>query len=218
MLWSVRRKLLDYLVSVTLASGLGLAAPGLEHIPESVVEEVLADAEEADWDTEDRLKLLQILSLDERPRVREAVARVLAAAPDPGARALGLLRALATDHVAAVRQAAAAALSESFTQLPPLQRLEVACEWAVADEPNVRLAMAHALATAHAIPAADLVLTHLVYDPVHQIRMAALRAASLRFELDAPTLRAVAEPVLHDPDRRVREAARRAFRASLARG
>jgi len=215
MLWTIHRKLLDYLVGATVASSLGLAAPSLARIPEEVFEEVLSETEESDWDAAERLELLRVLSVDERPRVRHAVAKVLALSPATTASAQDLLKTLAMDRVAAVRHAAAGALSATLGLLTPLERLELACDWAVAEQPELRLAVAQALAVPHPFPASDLVLSNLVNDRVHPVRAAALRSASTRFELDPAALRGIAELALHDSNRAVRTAARHAFRATF---
>ena len=193
MLAICRQSLMKYLASVSLAAGCGVADPGgsLVQIPAELFTELTDETPEPEWHSVDRTAGV--------PRSEDPLS------PD----AQALLRTLAADSAWPVREAAAQALARCLRQSPVLARLRAVCEWALADPPAERLAVARALNRSIRVPGADIALAHLARQGEPFVRRAALAAMGTQLSPEDPIVSDVAGAALADPERRVRRAARK---------
>ncbi len=205
------QRLLRHLVALSIALGAGTAsAAELAELPSEVLSDLVSEVEQSDTDETTKLGVLKLLARDTRGDVRARVAEAAACLwPESREAALELLRKLAHDSSMKVRVAAANGLTRVLYLASPSERVEVVCDFAVAEAPAERLAMARALSSRVPVLVADLALQELATDTVPEIRAAALRAAQQRLEEGPATYRRLAEERITDSDRNVRRAARR---------
>lgn len=71
-------------------------------------------------------------------------------------------------------------LAVGLEQLPPLEATAVACEWALSDRADQRLALARALGWAFPLLGDGSVLAHLARDPDPHVQLAAEAAMHVR--------------------------------------
>lgn len=207
-----RRLLFRHLValSITLGAGSASAATELEELPAEVLSDVVAEVEQSDADTATKLGVLRLLARDARDSVRARVAEAASCLWSGGKHeALELLRSLAGDRAAKVQAAVANGLTRILYVASPAERVELVCNWTVAERDAERLAIARALSSSVPVLVADLAIRELAADTGPEIRAAAIRAALQRFAEDPAGYRALAEERIADPDRGVRRAARR---------
>ncbi len=202
---------LKHAARMALASSVGLAAGVLADVPADLLVDILAGGVSSDERSDDSRRLMAKLARDERPSVRAAVAEAVSASPEWSEGTLTLLRTLTSDAEPGVRAAATAAFVATVERIPPLPRLELTANWATSEQTAHRVTAARSLAGRSPLPAADLVLSHLIADPVPAVRRAAVDSASVRFELVPDVLREIVEPAIQDPSPAVRSRARRAF-------
>jgi hypothetical protein len=205
------QRLFGHLVALSIALGTGTAgASELAELPSEVLADIVSEVEQSETDRDTRLGVLRLLSRDARGDVRARVAEAAACLwPDGKEEALELVRSLAHDGSPKVRAGAANGLSRALYLASPAERIEVVCNFAIAEAPAERLAMARALSSSVPVLVADLALQQLASDAQPEIRAAALRAALNRLEEDPATYRRLAEELVTDSDRNVRRAARR---------
>jgi len=170
---------------------------------------VLEDLEDEQWAPEDRRKLLELLSKDERSAVRLAVVEALVSGQDFTESDETMLRELAADDDPVVRRKAAMALGFALERQGAAHRLATLADWSLDGEQRVRIAVARVLDGALFVPAADSILAHLVRDPEPAVRYRALRASASRFSHDPGLVSQIAQQALQDDDRKVRQLARR---------
>ena len=209
MLASVRQNLLKYLAGLTIASGVGLAFGQLEQVPGELFVEVLTDTDGPDWRPEDRTRLLQLLSQDQRAMVRVAVGDALAANPIPRGRGVtDVVQGLVRDQAPPVHSSGLQAWARCLEATPVVERIQTAAQWALSEHDAQRHAVAWALAGPMQLPAADVILTYLASDRAAQIRRTSLESVRKRFESQPELVRSVASLGANDRSRRVRKLAR----------
>ncbi len=113
-----------------------------------------------------------------------------------------LLRGLANDPAADMRAAAGHGLARALQLLAPVERIELACQWALSERWGERAAVAQVLASPLRIMVTDLIIEQLSHDERVEVRAAALQAAQVRL-VEAPevyipiTARLKADPVVY---------------------
>jgi HEAT repeat protein len=208
---------LKHVARMAFASSVGLAAGVLADVPPELLIDILASRDSSDKQSDESNKLMATLARDGGPAVRAAVAEAVSANPEWNEDTLTLLRTLTSDREPGVRAAATAAFVATVEQIPPLPRLELTASWATSEHTSHRITAARSLAGRSPLPAADLVLSHLVADPVPAVRRAAVDAASARFAMVPGVLCEIVEPAIQDSSPSVRSRARRAY-ISASRG
>jgi hypothetical protein len=206
-----RQRLLGHLVALSIAFGAGTAsAAELDALPSEVISDLVAEVEQSDTDRGTKLGVLRLLARDSRADVRVRVAEAAACLwHESKEEALDLVRLLAHDGSPKVAAAAANGLTRMLYLASPAERIELVCNFAIADAPAERLAMARALSSRVPVLVADLALQQLSSDAEPEIRATALRSAQQRMKEDPATYRRMAEERITDSDRTVRRAARR---------
>lgn len=202
---------------VAIASSVGLAAGVLANVPPEILVDILSSRDSTGEQRDESSRLMATLARDSRPTVRAAVAEAVSARPEWDEGTLTLLRVLTSDEEPSVRAAATAAFIATVEQIPPLPRLELTASWAISEQTAHRMAAAYSLAGRSPLPAADLVLNHLVADHVPAVRRAAVDAARVRFAWVPDVLCGIIEPALQDTSPSVRSSARKAY-VSASRG
>lgn len=192
-----------YLAALAFAVTAGGADPAgaMLDVPVALVPEALDDAE---LDLAQRKRVVALLAADPRAQVR-----VDAAVAAGEARDEATLRRLAIDRDRAVRVAAGHGVGALLAASDPFERMRVVADWALADEPSRRAALARGLQHA-GLEAVGLgpAIAHLACDRSVEVRRLALGAVAIHGRADDRHA-AVARAALGDPDRRVRRLARR---------
>ncbi len=179
----------------------------LEQIPVSVIEAVLDDDGELDWQDEDRLRLLELLALDPRDYVRLQAATRAAVLTDVRERLEALLERLCADDALAVRQAAATTLATVLQHVEGITRTRLVGSWTLSNYRALRSAIAHALRWPFPVVGAPSAIELLAADEDPEVRAAAAEAAKIRMR-DAPRLCSeILRRLARDPDPQVRRAA-----------
>jgi hypothetical protein len=213
-----RNKLFAYLAgaALSLSSGTGRAGivpAELAAVPESLLDEILDEAEGNTWRGEDKMVLLTVLSEDSRPQVRMRVTEVLTS--DKHQTAFSdlepILLKLAKDKAPEVRCAAARALSSELQRTDVLTRTRVVSEWTLSNDPNVRNTIARALFFDFSCLGVDMAAEHLSRDKDALVRSAVPDIARVRYASNPSTYQAILDRLSADPDQRTRRAARRIF-------
>ncbi len=185
------------------------ARAALARIPVEVLDAMLDEERMGDWEPDDRATLLEVLALDEREYVRVPVAAQLGAFDEPLPDSVEpTLERLCEDETPSVRDTAASSLTTLLERSGGLGRAAVVVSWASSPEPACRCAIAQALSTPlHAVGVASAIEA-LAGDSDPDVRAAAAIAAHAHAE-DAPGVCSeVLRRLAHDPDPRVRLAAR----------
>jgi hypothetical protein len=204
-------QVLKQLVALSIAASCGLLNPAssLLRIPRELVEGAIAEADES-LPSEERRRVLDLLSHDPRASVRARLAEVVVALwPEPRVEAQEVLRKLSHDDSASVRVAAGTALRTLVESVAPIARLELVCRWAVAEAREERAAAALALRSRVPVFASDLVLEQLALDAEPAVRGAAIEAIAHRFHENPELYRRLARDLSRDGDRGVQERALR---------
>jgi len=184
----------------------------LLEIPESLVYELVEAVctNEVECSKDDRRRVLTLLASDPRVAVRARVAHAAAAlAPDSASDTQRLLSTLVADSAGAVRAAATCGLEELLVRASPIERVELICQWAGAEHPAEREAVARALCSKLSTVVTDLVLQQLSNDESPAVRSAAVLASRRHFEENPAAYREILEARLADSHRRVRRLSRR---------
>lgn len=207
----LRRSLFAQLAAMSVALGPdnSAAAEKLESFPEEVLSEAIEEAESEGISPEERARVIRWIASDARPFIRaQAAAAAATLWPARPSDTLELLRSLASDRADVVRSAVGTGLSRVLAQAPPVDRIQIVCEWTTSADPAVRVAVARALASPTPVFVGDLAIECLAADPKAEVRTAALLAAAAHFE-EAPThYAAIAQRLATDPERGVRRIAR----------
>ena len=205
------QRLLRHLVALSIAFGAGTAnASELAELPSEVLADLVAEVEQSDADRATKLGVLKLLSGDVRADVRARVAEAAACLwPDSKDQSLELVRSLAHDGSTKVRAAAANGLTRILYLASPAERVELVCNFAVAETPAERLALARALSSRVPVLVADLAIEQLANDDDPEIRAAAIRAGLQRIDEHPQIYRRLATERAADSDRNVRRAAKR---------
>jgi HEAT repeat protein len=207
---SFKRSVVQHLTVASLSLGAGHAgAVTLSELPLEVLGDVADTVEDPELPLDDRLRVVRLLSADARPAARvlaaDSVGALYSLAP---AETLSLVGRLAEDEAGEVRAAAAVALGEVLHRASPAERVEIVCEWTVAEEAGRRVAVAHALALPLPLFVTDLAIRQLATDPSVDVRRRAVLAAERHYQENRAAYREVAEILAQDEDRFVRRAAR----------
>lgn len=212
MQFLLRQAILKRLAALSIAAAAGLTNPSaaLLRFPSEILTQVVEDAADLEWMGEDRRRLLDLLACDQRVSVRRRVAEVtgsLAAGHSDGM--LEILKRLARDESVRVRAAAGQGLAAVLANVAPVERVQIVCEWALSGEAFERAAVARALSDRTPVLVTDMVIGQLAADPHPEVRLHALKAATVHFDEDPEGYACVARACLSDPDRATRRTARR---------
>jgi hypothetical protein len=203
---------LNHIVALSLTGGVGLVDPvaTLLDLPAALVAEAVEEASEADVNAEDHLRALRFLSKDSRATVRMSVAQGAArfAEKVPDA-ANEILRELARDRAVQVRVAASHGLAVLLNHADAVHRIQLVCEWALAEHAGERAALAQALCSPVRIFAASAAIASLASDRVGEVRELAAQAALHHFHENPQLYLGVLASLANDPDRDVRRLSRR---------
>jgi hypothetical protein len=180
----LRQRVLKHLAALSVAASCGMIDPSssLLEIPAELVTDIVAETEELGWSSEDRARMLHLLTSDPRALVR---ARVAEAAPNlwlgsPVA-AEHLVRDLAKDRSPKVRRAAGQGLAAILERASSIERVELVCQWTVSTNAWERAAVARALDSLTPVLVTDLAIEQLASDSTAVCsprRLAALRRKS----------------------------------------
>ena len=204
--------LLKHLAAAAIALSAGCYDPAedLARIPSKVLDEVVDDIEDAEWERGDRLRLLTLLSHDRRVAVRARVAQHAAGLwSDSQGEIESLLQRLAADEAHTVRDAAANSFEQVLSQAPPVDRIRLVAEWATSEVRGQRRALARALRASTPVFIGDLAIEQLIRDASPAVRAYAAQALASHFEEDPRGYRQLAIELAADPVRRIRRGARR---------
>ncbi len=212
-----RNKLFAYLAGAALSVSAGgdivtNVQGGLAAVPETLLDEILDEAEGTAWKDEDRLVLLSVLAEDKRPHVRMRVSELLEP-PDHGfsfASLEPILFRLASDEAAAVRGAVAGTLAAELSRSDTLTRTRVVSEWTLSNSTAVRDTIARVLSHDFYCLGAAAAAEHLASDHSPSVRAAAADAAASRHWQNPAHYQQILERLSADRNRKVRRAARRA--------
>jgi len=207
---SFKRSVVQHLTAASLSLGAGGAgAMTLAELPTEVLGEVADAVEDPELPLDDKLRVVRLLAADERPAARvlaaDSVGALYGKAP---AQTLDVVARLAGDEAPEVRAAAAVAFGEVLHRATPAERVELVCEWTIAEEVGRRVAVAHALALPLPLLVTDLAIRQLATDPSVEVRRHAALAAERHYAERRSDYREVAELLASDEDRFVRRVAR----------
>lgn len=206
------QRVLKHLATLSMAVACGVV-PGasLLRIPAEVVTALMEEVEnDLDFSSDDRKRVLGLLSDDPRVLVRKRVAEAsLALWPKASDAAQQLLKKLVNDPSRQVRAAAARALSTGLSLSPPIERVELVCKWTVSEGSEERAAVAKALSSATPLLVTDMAVEQLASDADAHVRRGAIRAAAFHFDENPELYRQIALSLVSDTNREVRRVARR---------
>jgi hypothetical protein len=176
-----RKRLLAYLAGATFSVAPGAEGALIEDIstvPESLLGDVLDEAEGGTWESEDRLALLKVLAADGRPSVRARVLKVIdEARPAIPLEAIEpVLLRIAEKAPPEVLQAMAALVGTSLNEADGFTRTRVVSEWALSESPGVRNVIAQVLGSHFLCVGSLSAANRLAEDPDPDVR-AAIRLA-----------------------------------------
>lgn len=207
----LRQRVLKHLAALSVAASCGMIDPAssLLEIPADLVTDIVAETEELGWSSEDRARVLHLLTSDPRALVR---ARVAEAAPNlwlgSPAASERLVRELAKDRSPKVRRAAGQGLAAILERASPIERVELVCQWTVSTNALERAAVARALDSLTPVLVTDLAIEQLAADSSPEVRLCAARAAARHFEENPALYSHVARELASDLNRSVRRTAR----------
>lgn len=216
-----RNKLLAYLAGAAVAlgaEGIANAQVVLQDIPGPVIEDLLTDVEADDWEEQDLLKLVELLSKDPRASVRRQAAELLSTV-DPEAvpeSVEELLEDLVQDRSELVRGACSSTLASWLGKVGGLARIKTIAEWTLSLSPQTRLTMAEALDSDVEALGVDSAVLRLALDDDFRVRAAAAKAAGRRLRENPASYATVLRDLLSDEHRLVRRSARRALNLGTA--
>jgi hypothetical protein len=196
------------IASLSLGAG-GAGAATLSNLPAEVLGEVADAVRDPALTVDEKVRLVRLLSADARSAARvlaaDRVGELYRTAPDD---TLELVAHLAGDAATEVRRAAALALGDVLRQATPSERVEIVCDWTVAEDVGRRAAIAQALSLPLPLFVTDLAIRQLAIDPAVEVRRAAALATQRRYGEDEGTYREVAAILAADADPAVRRAGR----------
>lgn len=209
-----RTKAIQGLIAGTLAlSGPVPDARASSGRADLLMEALVAEVDERSLDALGRARLLRRLAISPISALRARAAEAAGALCDDDPRlGLELLRELSRDATHVVRSAAARGLARYIDHAPSLARAAVESAWATSPAAGERAALARALGDVTPDWLTDLVLAELAADPSATVRRAALQAAHAQLASAPRAYVKLAAARSADPDRRVRESARRLLR------
>jgi hypothetical protein len=163
-------------MALALATGSAPNAGELADVPESAVEPLLELSELDGMSSVDRGRLFRLLAAHPSAHVRETIAMRLLERPQPLTPDVeATLGALVRDPHPAVRWTAISWLGSFVRGMDGMDQLALVSEWALAESPSQRLAVACALPRCIS-PVAEEALEILAVDEDAAVRAAALHA------------------------------------------
>jgi HEAT repeat protein len=197
----ILRGFVQHLAAISVGlTGCPADASSLTDLPDKVVEEILDDAVEAEWNATDRKIALMLATDDPRAPIRLRAVRNSATCGLDFDDVEPLLQRLAGDPDVEVRAAVAESLAEHLQHSTILERTAVIGDWVNSDQPHVRLAVARALERPIEALELSLAFEELAVDPVLEVRRAAADAARARSDAEPELLCAFLSRQMTDLD------------------
>lgn len=197
-------------LSLVLTAGTAGAA-SLRDLPTEVLCDLIDDAQANDinYPASQRVRVLSLLTADQRDQVRAEVAQAMGSLwPGASGEASDELRRLARDNSDTVRVSAAVGLARAIERASAPERIDLVCTWALSPETDERLALARALTWSTPVFVADLVLEQLAADESRAVRAAALAAVAKHFHEDSSAYVRIVSKCVDDADDNVKRLAR----------
>lgn len=211
---NTKQTLVSYLAGVAISISAGNVEAEqieLQQLPAGVVEDAIAEVAKNDWKAHEKKAVLSIAAKDKRPTVRRSACQQLMQLRNQFEwnEVAPLLEQLAADKESLVRTEVGRALSYKLKDASYFDRFWIVSDWAHADSPWKRLAIAHALAQNVDSAGINDIATHLAADPNANVRLAAVNIAASRLHKDPTHHQNLLQLLSDDPNRRVRRTARR---------
>lgn len=158
----------------------------------------------------DAKQLLSMLANDARTEVR---VRTAVALPDAwstiATETMMLLRRFVSDPSPRVRAGAIRSLTEVIRVAPPVERVEIVCQWVLSQKIAERAAIAVALCSPTPVLVSDFAIEQLAQDVEPHVRALSALAAARRFAEAPRAYDDVLRRLVADPDGQVRRVASR---------